>query len=188
MYNFIKSGSIILLLILLFTALFVTFPSCDNGPTEPEIEPGRRDYTWEVDTLDIPFTYFWRIWGSDPKNVWIVGPGGGLDRTIYYYDGEKWNNDGISRAISPLSIWGFSKNDVWIAGYEGQIWHYNGNDWSESERFETTIEKEIAFIDLWGESPDNLYAIGSSGYGEKRTAVIAKYDGINWTMKDFTQL
>ncbi|MEW6654378.1 MAG: hypothetical protein AB1394_13080 [Bacteroidota bacterium] len=175
------------LLAILLTALLTTF-SCKESITEPEPPAGRRDYVWKVDTLAIPFMTFNRIWGSDTNDVWIVGPGGDLDKTIYHYDGKAWKKYGISRPFSPLSVWGFGKNNVWFGGREGKIWHYDGSTLHENKLFETTQEKYIGFQEIWGDSPTNIYAVGYSGDDENRTAVIAHYNGLKWGLTDFTEL
>ena len=181
-YSITKFSSAILILL-----IFVNINSC-NGITEPEIQPGRRDYVWEVDTLAIPFMSFARIWGSAANDVWIVGPGGDLDKTIYFYDGFRWKTDGISRPISPLSVWGFGKNNVWFGGRDGRIWHYDGNILKEHTRFETTREKNIGFQEIWGDSPSNIFAAGYSGDDENRTGVIAHFNGSRWELINFTNL
>ncbi len=172
---------------LLIIAGITILNSCDN-PTEPEPQPGRRDYVWSVDTLAIPFMSFVRIWGSAANDVWIVGPGGDLDKTIYLYDGIRWKTDGISRPISPLSVWGLSKNNVWFGGMDGRIWHYDGNILKEHTRFETTREKNIGFQEIWGDSPSNIFAVGYSGDDENRTGVIAHFNGSRWDLIYFTDL
>lgn len=64
----------------IFLVSIIILNTCDTTePPKDEIEPGRRDYVWEVDTLEIPFTYLHRIWGSSPNDVWAIGPGGDLD-------------------------------------------------------------------------------------------------------------
>ena len=50
------------LLIISITILLIT--SCiKNNITEPEPEPGRRDYAWTIDTLNISAPAYF-IWGS----------------------------------------------------------------------------------------------------------------------------
>ena len=173
------------LFIVLF--IFININSC-NGVTEPEIQPGRRDYVWTIDTLAIPFMSFSRIWGSAADDVWIVGPGGDLDKTIYHYDGVKWKTDGISRPLSLLSVWGFGKNNVWFGGMDGRLWYYDGNNLKEHSRFETTREKNIGFQEIWGDSPSNIFAAGYSGDEENRTAVMAHFNGSTWDITNFTNL
>ncbi|KAF0162218.1 MAG: hypothetical protein FD188_172 [Ignavibacteria bacterium] len=175
-------------LTLILTSIFITL-SCKEEITKPEEPPaGRRDYVWTVDTLAIPFMSFGRIWGSGVNDIWIVGPGGDLDKTIYHYDGTSWKTDGISRSFSPLCVWGFGKNNVWFGGREGKIWHYDGNILREYKHFETTQEKYIGFQEMWGDSPTNVFAAGYSGDEENRIAVIAQFNGTNWGLIEFPNL
>ncbi|MGD8781632.1 MAG: hypothetical protein PVH88_22030, partial [Ignavibacteria bacterium] len=178
--------TIVIAAIVLTTLL--TLLTCGDNGVEPEVEPGRRDYTWTVDTLNIPYTTLHRIWGSAPDDVWVVGPGGDLDKTIYHFNGSEWENDGVSRIISPLSVWGFSKSDVWLGGRDGRIWHYDGTNWEENIVFERNTDQRIGFQEMWGDSPDNLFATGYSGVGEDRIGVIAYYNGSGWEMIEFPEL
>ena len=183
-----KQSSFLFLFTALLTIIFINL-SCEDNPVTPdEPPPGSRDYTWTVDTLAIPFMSFNRIWGSSPQDVWIVGPGGDLDKTIYHYDGSSWQTDGRSRPVSPLAVWGFAENDVWIGGRDGQIWHYDGSSWIEDTMFVRPREKNIGFQEIWGDSPDNILATGYSGDLENRTAVLAKYIGIKWKLTEFDSL
>jgi hypothetical protein len=167
----------------------LTLLTCGDNGVEPEVEPGRRDYTWEVDTIKfIPFNSLDRIWGSATDDVWAVQPGGDLDKTIWHFNGNEWVNDGVSRIISPLSVWGFSKSDVWLGGGDGRIWHYDGTNWEENIVFERNTDQRIGFQEMWGDSPDNLFAAGFSGYGENRIAVIAYYNGTKWELTEFPEL
>lgn len=171
---------------ILFSLLYLG--SCDDGPTEPEIEPGRRDYVWKVDTLMIPFTSLLRISGSSSSNVWAIGPGGDLDKTIYHFDGEKWSNDGISRGISPLSVWTYDQNRALIAGLDGKIWSYNNKIWSQDTTFEKEASMQIGFQDIWGDNIDNILTVGYSGFKTERNAVIAHFSNNRWKLYEFTNI
>jgi len=173
-----------LLFILILTIALTQ--SCDT--TEPpvdDLKPGRRDYTWEVDTLNIPFTYLYKMWGSSPTDVWAVGPGGGLDKTIWHYDGEEWRTDGISRPISPRCIHGFASNNIWIAGAEGRVWNYNGQNWSESLHYENEDLTFIHFMEIWGDTPNDIYAVGFGDSSNVRIGLIMHYNGTEWKRVNF---
>lgn len=159
--------------------LFVNI-SCSRQITEPvdDPTPGRRDYVWTVDTVKIPFNLLQRIWGSSPTDVWAVGPGGGLDQTIWHYDGTKWRTDGISRNIAPWSIFGFASNDVWICGEDGKIWHYDGSTWQQSGQYKTNNISRIE--DIWGTSSCDLYVMGFTFADVKLISIIMHYDGQTW--------
>jgi hypothetical protein len=180
--NTIKRHKIILtVLSALLTALVILFGCEDtpNGPEEPP--PGSRDYTWKVDTVNVPFNYLSRMWGSSPTDIWAVGSGGGLDQTIWHYDGNEWKTDGISRPIAPVSVYGFASNDVWIAGMEGKIFQYDGIEWTEKLNFENPGSFGLyAFMDIWGESPNEIYAVGFIDSLERRKAMMFEYDDSDW--------
>jgi hypothetical protein len=166
--------------ILLSFCFILSSYSCKNPVTPGDnTTPGRRDYTWTVDTIKIPFNYLGRITGSSPNDVYAVGPGGGLDETIWHYDGIRWSTDGVSRAISPLCIHSFSLNDVWAAGTEGRIWHFDGSNWSENLDFKKD-NYVVGFQDIWGESSQNIYAVGYADSGGTRRGIILHYDGKKW--------
>lgn len=167
-----------ILLAITVVVLIIT-SSCSNGPTEPVPQPGRRDYVWTADTLKIPFTYLGKIWGDSPDNVWAVGPGGGSSTTIWKYDGNKWATDNVPRIISPLGVWGFGKNNVWIAGREGHIWHYDGTTWKESTWFRKN-GWDIGFQEIWGDTPNSIYAVGYADSSSVRHAEIIKWNGSTW--------
>jgi hypothetical protein len=173
------------IIILGIALLIITINSCDS-PTEiiDNTQPGRRDYFWSVDTVKIEFNLLQRLSGVAPNDIWAIGPGGGLDKTIWHFDGVNWSTDGKSRGISPLTIFAFSKNDVWIAGHEGIIWHYNGNNWKESLNYKIA-NHNIYFKDIWGESPNNIYAVGVSIYDGISKSIIFRYDGQNWKSNIF---
>jgi len=166
-------------LFLLYTLAFI---SCNT--TEPIVEdnvvPGSRDYEWTVDTLNIPFNILTRIWGLSPTNVWATGGGGGMDKTIWHFDGTKWSTDNISRPVVPASIFGFTKNDVWIGGNQGLIWHYNGSTWGSYTKYEIQDYPYTALEDLWGDEWNNVYAVGYAADGTTYKGIILHYDGKKW--------
>ncbi|NWF89314.1 MAG: hypothetical protein HXY50_07595 [Ignavibacteriaceae bacterium] len=170
---------------LLLFILILLFAHCDT--TEPPgdtLQPGRRDYNWTVDTLKIPFTILTSIWGSSPNDVWLIGPGGDLNKTIYHFNGTSWSNDGISRPISPKAVFGYSGSDVWIGGRDGKIWHYD-NNWKEDTIFSIPGYSIIGIEYLWGDSPSSLIATGyADSLGKKNIGILLKYNGSQWNHID----
>ncbi len=156
------------------------FESC-KSPTAPKntLQPGRRDYTWTVDTLNIPYTVLESIWGSSPTDVWAVGPGGDKDKTLYHYTGQQWFNDGVSRPLDPDAVFGFSQNDVWF-GASNTIWHYDGNNISDFQDY-TIPNCRIAGIQgMWGDNPNSVYAVGFADSSNIDRGIIQHFDGNNW--------
>ncbi len=174
--------------LVIIIGVLIILGSCSsniNGPVQPgPIQPGRRDYTWSVDTISIFSNNIMEIWGSSPEDIWGVGPGGALNTTIWHYDGKQWKTDGIGRNISPESVYGFAKNDVWIAGANGKIWHYDGNNWTQNHQHTINGFIDLTFVDLYGTSNHDLYAVGTVWFdNETRRGIILHYDGNNWTQE-----
>ena len=67
------------IVIIISTLIFFINWDCKKNPVGPEnIQPGRRDYTWTVDTLTVPngdLFYLFSLWGSSPTDIWAVGSG-----------------------------------------------------------------------------------------------------------------
>ncbi|MHB9012898.1 MAG: hypothetical protein ACYC49_11840 [Ignavibacteriaceae bacterium] len=154
--------------------------SC-KSPTGPvESQPGRRDYTWTVDTLNVPYTVLESIWGNSPSDVWCVGPGGDKDKTIYHFNGQMWVNDGISRPLAPAAVFGFSQNDVWFGSYGNTIWHYDGNNISKFQDYTIPNYPWAGIQNIWGDSPNNVYAVGFADSNNIFRGVIQRFNGSLW--------
>lgn len=170
------------LLLILFSFCLLALSTCNENPLVDDLQPGRRDYNWEIDTLNIPYTTLWSIWGSSPNDVWVVGPGGDLDKTVYHYDGAKWFNDGISRPFAPTSVYGFSSENVWFCDQMGKIWHFNGNNLYEHSALLVDDSIRPNFQRIWGDAPDNIFATGA--YLDENhlfnNGVLSRYDGSTW--------
>lgn len=177
----LKSFILSLFFLLSFSLFLSLVTSCEKG-TEPEgLIPGRRDYIWTVDTLKTFNTNLMKMWGSSPTDVWAVGHGSTFDKTIWHYDGNDWSTDGISRGLEPWCIYGFSENDIWIGGSEGKIWHYNGNNWSENLWYQNPNYSSVYFMDIWGETIDDVYAVGFVDSSDVRFALMMHFNGIEWS-------
>ncbi len=168
--------------LLFIITVLTTAITCNPNLTGPyEDPPGRRDYAWTVDTINVPLYYVNKIWGSSPENVWIIGTGGSLATNIWHYDGITWKTDNVSRGINPKSIIGFNQNDVWIAGNEGEIWHFDGKQWSRNYKYQHNINLGFyAFNEIYGDSPGNIYATGFTDSADVRTTLLMRYNGSYW--------
>lgn len=167
-----------IVLIKIFMVLFILNCIKDNI-VDTELNPGRRDYIWTIDTIK-SFNPVYRIWGSSPSDVWAISP-----EHIYHYDGDEWSTDGIFR-FSPYSIWGFSKSNVYIGSDGGRIFHYDGSSWKQIVSLTKDGHSDIAFDNMWGDTPTNLYATGAypDEEGYANNSVIAHFNGNKWIMQD----
>jgi len=175
------------ILTLLIISLFL-FNSCNT--TEPEdIKPGRRDYTWTVDTLIPPppntseqFAIS-NIWGSSPNDMWAVCSGSSTQILLWRYDGNKWYLYPQQLGRDLWGIYGFAQNNVWIGDAENSIWHFNGSNWSKAKSLTLPGFDRVEVNYLWGISPTNIYAVGFADQfngGPDYKAVLLNYNGSDW--------
>ena len=69
-----------------------------------------------------------------------------------------------------LCIWGSGPRDVWAAGNNGLLMHFDGASWSSLPRQTTE-----ALNSLWGSGPSDIWAAGNSG-------TLLHYDGKAWSI------
>ncbi len=162
------------------TFLTLLLTTCGESIVGPKFPPGIRDYVWTLDTLKTPFNYFTGLWGSSSSDVWTVGGGGNDEDRLWHFDGTKWSPYTKERIIcTGETLFGFSKDNVWMGGGDGRIWHYNGNTWQEN--FVYKPKEGWAIInDIWGRKGNDLYAVGVNFIGTKSRAFVLHYDGNNW--------
>jgi len=173
----------------LLSITFLVLNTCDDNPINGDnVKPGRRDYTWTVDTLFMPFNSFTDITGTSPTDVWACGPGGDLDKTFYHYDGQNWNCDFISRPISPFSIFSSTINSVWSCGLQARIWKYNGNVWSEQFNILTSIDTLVALQKIFVISEKSIYAVGQYLVSTEYWGIVLYYDGDTWNELNISKI
>ncbi len=161
------------------TMLLLT--TCGENIIGPNFPPGRRDYVWTLDTLKSPFNNFTGLWGSSSSDVWTVGGGGNDEDRLWHFDGTKWSPYTKERIIcTGKTLFGFSKDNVWMGGGDGRIWHYNGSTWKEN--FEYKPNEGWAIItEMWGREPNDVYAIGVIFLPKnEQRGFVLHYDGHKW--------
>jgi hypothetical protein len=122
-----------------------------------------HEYTWDEITIGEWQSWLSDVWGTDENNVYAVGSIriNGEYKSILHYNGTNWvpvENAGGS------SIYGFSENDIWIAG--GAVFHYDGTVWNQIDAYtnnsqsiplDTVLFNNSPYHSIWGTSSDNLY-------------------------------
>jgi len=178
----------ILINIAISSLILLTAFSCskDNIVTPPELQPGRRDYTWTVDTIDAPGDTYYRMWASSPTDVWATSPGS-PSKSILHYNGFQWSAYGVIGMNTPHSIYGFAYKNVYIVAFGGEVWKFNGGvNWTIFAQLSIDGHTDIAFNDIWGESSTDFYVFG--GYpdtnGYYNNSFIAHYYNNNWIILD----
>jgi hypothetical protein len=158
----------------------------DDGTSPPYWGPGKRDYSWSIDTISYSGslqTSLITMWASSANDVWIGGFNERGWGELYHYDGLQWLPDTHGfRSIDISQIFGFESNNVFLAGAFGYInpnpppyfldssviLHYNGSRWSEVH-----MERGRHLQGIWGMSPTNMFATGIFG-------TLFHYDGSAW--------
>ncbi len=168
--------------------LFTAFSCKDDIVIPPELLPGRRDYTWKVDTIDAPGDTYYRLWASSPTDVWATSPGY-WDKSIAHFDGLRWSTYGINGIIVPSAVYGFAWNSIFITAENGEVWKYDGS-WDKFAQLSTDGHTDIVFNDIWGESSNNFYVFG--GYPDTNryynNSFIAHYYNNNWLVMDTKEI
>ncbi len=159
---------------LLLCLPILTQLNCNTTEPTDDLKPGRRDYTWTVDTLFLPFNPFTDITGTSPSDLWVCSPGD-ADKIFYHYDGFTWTTDLISRTFSPLSIYSLSGMDVWACGLQGKVWNFDGVTWNQKYK---DMNDYTDFISILNVSLNTKYFAGqlfttNSDY----EGLVYKYDG-----------
>ena len=158
--------------------------SCKDNPVNPEdnLQPGRRDYIWSVDTLKMPMNDVQAIWGSSPNDVWTVGPGGTAADRLSHYDGIKWEQWKEPVRCTGRTLFGFSKNDVWMGGGDGNIWHFDGISWTQNYIYMPANAQSVFVKNIWGLKANDVYAVGVVVYDSQniQRGFILHYDGFSW--------
>ncbi len=148
--------------------------SCNTTEPTDDLKPGRRDYTWTVDTLFLPFNPFTDITGTSPSDLWVCSPGD-ADKIFYRFNGNSWNNDDIFRTFSPLAISSNNRSDVWSCGLQGKIWSFDGASWNQKYKDSSDYTDLISILNISSTNKyfaGQLYLSNNDYYG-----IIYKYDG-----------
>jgi hypothetical protein len=191
-----RTMKVILNIIIISLAITTAFNCRNNltGSQTSEPQPGRRDYVWTLDTLNMPVNYLSAIWGALPNDVWAVGAGGTYNDRLQHYDGKKWsayNKEAI--LCEGSTLYGFAENNVWMGGESDNtpgatIWHYDGNQWTRNFDYNVNGAYSVEVTDIWGLQSNNIFACGTivypgsypGGYSDSLQGFVLHFDGNGW--------
>ncbi|MCZ2223311.1 MAG: hypothetical protein LC122_06740 [Chitinophagales bacterium] len=179
--------NILLLYSISLTLTFITFNSCNTTEPTDELKPGRRDYTWTVDTLFLPFNSFTDITGTSPTDLWVCSPGD-ADKIFYHYNGNNWSTDNNFRVFSPFSISSLNSFNIWSGGSDGRIWHYKNGNWSENYKYSLNTTNDITFQTILTLSSNNLLVAGKYYIDADYWGIILSYDGNTWKKLNISKI
>jgi hypothetical protein len=170
--------------------MMLSFNTCDDNPVNgDDTKPGRRDYTWTVDTLDGVNSPRFRLWGSSPSDVWAISHSA-WEVSISHFNGSEWTSYGIPGLIQPNAIYGFSSVNIFVGDENGKIWKYDGNHYNLFAELEKDGHSDIVFSNIWGESFNSFYATGAypEENGGYNMSVIAHFKNGTWAMLNTSEL
>lgn len=183
----IKYLSLLFLMIISLLAF-----SCIFKPPVIPVEPGSRNYVWEIDTLYMPMNYISSVWGASPDDLWAVGGGGTKYDRLLHYNGTSWStytNEVIS--CTAYTLFGFSEDNIWMGGGAewpdngGAIWHYDGQKWEKYFVYDPDMSYNgILIRNICGNDPNDVYACGEIYTSHESTTIfrgfVLHYDGTSW--------
>jgi len=189
--HIIKFTSVIyLIFISILLSLLFGILSCHNPVSPLEDKPGRRDYTWTVDTLEMEMNFISTIWGASANNVWAMGASGDARNRLWHFDGSIWsvyNKEAVF--CGGWSLFGFSSDNVWMGGDDegsngASIWHFDGKNWKPNYFYNIQDSYQISINKIFGSNPNDIYACGRVGYyknGESSfISFVLHYNGNKW--------
>jgi hypothetical protein len=108
-------------------------------------------------------------WGINSSDIWI----GGVNGTLFHYNGVQWKNTNFRPDIGIYSIYGTDNNDVYLIGDQWDsrqgdsiynfLYHYDGLDWklvdSVSEAYSPMQRNSV-----WALDKGNVYIAGNGIY------------------------
>lgn len=157
--------------------------NCDSTEPVDDLKPGRRDYLWTVDTLDTQMNRIQSIWGSNPNDVWAVGPGGlSANERVWHFDGSVWQPYQQVLPIAPECIYGTDQNNIWIGGNDANIYRFNGTVWNLVYSISRPDTSGNFIKDIWCENANSIYAIGTAYLTQEpaQRTFILHFDGVKW--------
>ncbi|MBF0450666.1 MAG: hypothetical protein HQK75_08195 [Candidatus Magnetomorum sp.] len=89
-----------------------------------------------------------------------------------YSYAQIWNEIQSPEGYYCYDILSFSDQDMYVAGYNGTILHYNGNAWQKM-----STPTRMPIWSIWGPDANHIYAVGGNG-------TILFYDGRQWISMD----
>jgi len=170
--------------IIVLLLITVNIYSCKSAYDVPQAgPPGSRNYIWTADTLSPEGSFmFTNIWGSSPKNIWLVGTGTTEDVCLWHYNGNLWKSLNYLPSSNLNALSGVDSDFVWAGDIEGNLFKYDGSNWALNQKIITTGFDLRESIGLYFVSRSEGYCVGQNIKKETNyyEAYILKYNGSKW--------
>jgi hypothetical protein len=99
------------------------------------------------------------VWASGDDDVWVAGRRGARGYVTVHGKNGVFEVDATIGSRPVHALYGFAKNDVWMAVADGRMMHFDGSKWTE--RFKTPDGSRLRAI--WGLRADDMWSVGDGG-------------------------
>lgn len=117
-------------------------PTTGDAPPDP-CAPG----TWCVEDPPAAGILLRAVWAADLDNVFVVGDGG----AILHRRNNAWTAMPSGTTKDLTGIYGISATDIWAAGVDGTVLHFDGSAWAP----EGSLSND--FTAVWAAASDDVY-------------------------------
>ncbi len=164
--------------------LLLGFNGCSNNPADPgddeeNLQQGRRDYTWTIDTIKAQSSHSYSMWGFAANNLYVAGLNGGGQ--IFRFNGSKWNAEPGVTINNPVDFVGLG-NKMWICGKQGDIWCYSGTGYQKEFECAPAVTGPVNMYDMDGRSENEIFACAGRSNQFQPNGLVFKYDGTTWSL------
>jgi hypothetical protein len=117
------------------------------------------------------------VGGTSDKDVWFVGADTGQGPLVLHFDGSAFTRVPTPGVSSPLWwVHAFAPGHAMISGASSVVLEIRNGE--VTRHLTPGLARQTVF-GLWGSSPNDVYAVGSSTSG--RSGFIWHFDGTTWT-------
>lgn len=114
------------------------------------------------------------VWAQGKDDAWAVGGctcPGKPHALVLRKQGATWTELASPADVTLWWVHGFSSSDVWIAGEQGTVLHWDG---SALAKVPTEAGADVKLFGIWGAKPGDLWAAGGS---PDVSSTVLRYDG-----------
>lgn len=104
------------------------------------------------------------VWGATPDEVWACG-----SSVLLKWNGRQWESLSLTENVDCGTLFGSARDDIWMLGVSGGIWHFDGAQWSK-----LGMMSGLSFQGGVAVSKSEAYGVGLTG-------AILKWDGASWS-------
>ena len=152
------------------TALASLLPLLAGCPADP---PNPAVRAWQAVATNLSEAAL-SVTGTSDHDVWVVGADRGSGPLVLHYDGARWARPSTGTRGDLWWAHAFADGTVWMGGASATLLRHRGDRF---ERFAAPGTARATVFGLWGASPDDVYAVGSTA---GRNGFVWHFDGTVW--------